>query len=392
VPCTGCRAVEPATKHIRFEPHCDATANPGATAVVYARVSSKDQEREGFSIPAQLKLLRAYALEHRLTILQEFVDVETAKQAGRGGFGEMLAFLKANPSCRTILVEKTDRLYRNIRDWITVDDRDLAVHFVKENAVVSKASRSSEKFMHGIKVLMAKNYVDNLSEEVKKGLREKAEQGHCGRCGCAMTAERKKAKYTYYRCTGFHGPCGNEYIREERLADLLGGVVQRIQIPGDVADWIADHLRDSQTETEQARQRSVSQLAQRQRAVQAKLDRGYEDYLESRISESFWTRKSQEWETESATIEREIGRLTRPAPAIVATGEKILELAKQAEFLYKTQTPAEQRRLLETVLSNCSFDRGSLAPTYSKPFDLLVRGNETGCWRGRRDSNPRPPA
>src|SRR5712692_8381129 len=147
-------------------------------AVLYARVSSKDQEREGFSIPAQLKLLRQYALEHGLVIIQEFVDVETAKQAGRGRFGEMLAFLQADPSCRTILVEKTDRLYRNIRDWITVDDLDLTVHFVKENAIVSKASRSSDKFMHGIKVLMAKNYVDNLSEEVKKGLREKAEQGH----------------------------------------------------------------------------------------------------------------------------------------------------------------------------------------------------------------------
>ncbi len=32
--------------------------------------------------------------------------------------------------------------------------------------------------MHGIKVLMAKNYIDNLSEEVRKGMREKAEQGH----------------------------------------------------------------------------------------------------------------------------------------------------------------------------------------------------------------------
>ena len=32
----------------------------------------------------------------RLTIVREFVDVETAKQAGRGGFGEMLAFLKAD--------------------------------------------------------------------------------------------------------------------------------------------------------------------------------------------------------------------------------------------------------------------------------------------------------
>src|SRR5206468_3853358 len=30
---------------------------------------------------------------------------------------------------------------------------------------------------HGIKVLMAKNYIDNLSEEVQKGLRTKASQG-----------------------------------------------------------------------------------------------------------------------------------------------------------------------------------------------------------------------
>ena len=147
-------------------------------ALLYARVSSKDQEREGYSIPAQQKLLRQYASDHRLTIVREFVDVETAKQVGRTGFREMLAFLRADARCQTVLVEKTDRLYRNIRDWVTVDEFTLTVHFVKENAVISKDSRSSEKFLHGIKVLMAKNYVDNLSEEVKKGLREKAEQGH----------------------------------------------------------------------------------------------------------------------------------------------------------------------------------------------------------------------
>jgi site-specific DNA recombinase len=156
------------------------TRNPKAanTAVLYARVSSKDQEREGFSIPAQKKLLRDYATRERLTILQEFVDVETAKQAGRGGFGEMLAFLKATPACRTILVEKTDRLYRNFRDYVTLEELSIAVHFVKEHAVISPESRSSDKLMHNIKVAMAKNYVDNLSEEVRKGLREKAEQGH----------------------------------------------------------------------------------------------------------------------------------------------------------------------------------------------------------------------
>ena len=157
-----------------------ATTTPTATkrAVLYARVSSKDQEREGFSIPAQRKLLQSYARNSRLSIVREFVDVETAKQAGRGGFAEMLAFLKSDPSVRIILVEKTDRLYRNFRDYVTLEDLQVTVHFVKENTVISPDSRSADKLMHNIRVAMAKNYTDNLSEEVKKGLREKAEQGH----------------------------------------------------------------------------------------------------------------------------------------------------------------------------------------------------------------------
>src|SRR3977135_1217563 len=51
------------------------------------------------------------------------------------------------------------------------------MHFPKEGVVLSRESRSSEKFMHGIKVLMAKNYIDNLSEETRKGMSEKAAQG-----------------------------------------------------------------------------------------------------------------------------------------------------------------------------------------------------------------------
>ena len=57
-----------------------------------------------------------YARDRKLTIVREFVDVETARRAGRTEFREMLAFVESSPSCRTILVEKTDRLYRNIRD------------------------------------------------------------------------------------------------------------------------------------------------------------------------------------------------------------------------------------------------------------------------------------
>ena len=147
------------------------------TAVLYARVSSKEQERGGFSIPAQLRLLRTYAAANGITVSREFLDVETAKDVGRIGFNEMIKLLSRTPERRVLLVEKTDRLYRNIRDWVTLDEIQLEIHFVKENLILSANSRSSEKFIHGMKVLMAKNYIDNLSEETRKGMDEKARQG-----------------------------------------------------------------------------------------------------------------------------------------------------------------------------------------------------------------------
>ena len=151
-----------------------AKASSGRTAVMYVRVSSKEQE-QGFSIPAQRQLLKDYAEREGIHVVQEFEDVETAKRAGRTSFSEMVDFLRKKSSgCRTLLVEKTDRLYRNIKDWVTIDELGIEVHFVKEAVVLSEDSRSSEKFMHGIKVLMAENYIDNLSEEARKGMQEKA--------------------------------------------------------------------------------------------------------------------------------------------------------------------------------------------------------------------------
>ena len=64
--------------------------------VIYARVSSKEQEKEGFSIPSQLKLLNNYSASIEVRVAKEFVDIETAKRSGRVGFTDMVVFLKKN--------------------------------------------------------------------------------------------------------------------------------------------------------------------------------------------------------------------------------------------------------------------------------------------------------
>ncbi|MBY0110240.1 MAG: recombinase family protein [Candidatus Babeliaceae bacterium] len=149
-------------------------------AVIYARVSSKDQENEGFSIPAQVKFLHEYGSKNGFRIVKEFIDAETAKKIGRKQFNLMLNFIEEN-KIQHILVEKTDRLLRNMSDYILIkrltSTAKTSVHLAKENAILGKNATANEKLIFGIRSVMAESYLDNLSEEVKKGMQEKAAQG-----------------------------------------------------------------------------------------------------------------------------------------------------------------------------------------------------------------------
>jgi site-specific DNA recombinase len=146
-------------------------------AIIYTRVSSREQQQEGFSLGAQAKALRDHADRNDMTVLKAFEDVETAKTSGRKQFNGMVAWLKRNRSCRVLLVEKTDRLYRNLKDAVTLEELDIEIHLVKEGQIISKDAKSQAKLIHGINLVLARNYSENLQEEVKKGMREKASQG-----------------------------------------------------------------------------------------------------------------------------------------------------------------------------------------------------------------------
>ncbi|HXH93622.1 MAG TPA: recombinase family protein, partial [Thermoanaerobaculia bacterium] len=148
------------------------TTNP-TDVVLYVRVSSREQAVEGFSIEAQRRFLLQHAAVANLRIVAEFNDEETAKTPGRSGFTAMMTYLRAHPLVRTVIVEKTDRLLRNWKDFITIDDAAIDVVFVKEGTTFGPNSHSSQRFLQSIKVGMARHYSENLSEEVKKGLHEK---------------------------------------------------------------------------------------------------------------------------------------------------------------------------------------------------------------------------
>lgn len=149
-------------------------------AATYARVSSREQEREGYSIPAQQKLLREHVDKLGYELVREYQDAETARKVGRTSFQLMLEDARKG-LFDVLVVEKVDRLTRNFFDLAPIkkliEQNGLEVHLIKEGEVLGPDSNSNTKFIFNIKVALAENYVDNLSEEIRKGLYEKAAQG-----------------------------------------------------------------------------------------------------------------------------------------------------------------------------------------------------------------------
>ncbi len=145
------------------------------------RVSSREQEETGYSLDSQDKFLGDYAVKNNFTVVKTYKTIESASKQSRKGLLEMLKYADDN-EVEIIIVEKIDRLTRNLKDAALVDDwvhaeSSREIHFVKEGFILSKNTRSHENLVWDMKVAIARFYTNNLSEEVKKGQKEKLAQG-----------------------------------------------------------------------------------------------------------------------------------------------------------------------------------------------------------------------
>ena len=87
----------------------------GKTAILYTRVSTKDQKDFGNSLAAQRRMLESYCNFHRMEVAAHFEEDHSAKNFNRPEFQELKKYVKANKGrIDYLLVQKWDRFSRNI--------------------------------------------------------------------------------------------------------------------------------------------------------------------------------------------------------------------------------------------------------------------------------------
>lgn len=149
-------------------------------AIILARVSSKEQE-EGHSLDAQLSNLNLYAERKGLSVIKVFRIIESSTKGHRPEFDAMINFIKGRKDRVALIVDTVDRLQRSFRETPLLNDLmqqdKLELHFVKEGNVLTKDANSSQRLMWNMGVVMSQSYTDQLSDNVKRSIRHKTQNG-----------------------------------------------------------------------------------------------------------------------------------------------------------------------------------------------------------------------
>ncbi len=143
---------------------------------LYARKSSESEDRQMASINDQITALKKFATDEGLEILDILSEARSAKAPGREVFNEMIIRIEKGEA-DGILCWKLNRLARN-----PIDGGKVSWHI--QQSIISHISTPGRSYyptdnvlMMAVELGMANQFIKELSEDVKRGLSQKAEKG-----------------------------------------------------------------------------------------------------------------------------------------------------------------------------------------------------------------------
>lgn len=151
-------------------------------AIICARVSTQEQEQDGHSIDAQIAKLGEYAARNNFEVIKEFEVVESSTRGERPEFYKMIDFVKAQKERMALVCNKVDRLQRSFAELLILDklrkENKLVLHFLDIGKLDSEANSQQIAF-YQMSVVMANAYTNAISDNVKRSVLYKLNNGEC---------------------------------------------------------------------------------------------------------------------------------------------------------------------------------------------------------------------
>jgi site-specific DNA recombinase len=197
-------------------------------AAIYTRVSTEEQKDEGYSLSAQFNLIKDYCSKNDLIPYDVYSDEGISGQKeDRPEFQRMIKDAEKG-LFNVILVHKFDRFARKIEISQRIKSRlkKASINVISITEPIEDSPIGF--FQEGLIDLLSEYFIRNLAKEVKKGLNERASQGHHNGC----------LPYGYYSKND-----GNAYINEEQ-AQVIRKIFE-LYVSGNGYSKIVQYLKDN---------------------------------------------------------------------------------------------------------------------------------------------------
>jgi DNA invertase Pin-like site-specific DNA recombinase len=147
--------------------------------IALARVSSREQEREGFSLDVQVDALQKYAERHGGEIVRLWRIAETAsKMDARTTFKEVVAYAKKNArQLDGFLVYEVDRAARNMHDFLELEklESEYGLQFISTSQ--HTPDDPGGRMQRRILASMATFFDEQLALDVREGMARRVQEG-----------------------------------------------------------------------------------------------------------------------------------------------------------------------------------------------------------------------
>ena len=183
-------------------------------AVIYCRVSSQKQLREGDGLESQRARCEEFARFRNLTVVEIFRDEASGSAINRPAMKAMIAYLKAKREPHVVIIDDISRLARGIQAHFTLREKIKAAGGILQSPSIEFGDDSDSSLME--------NVLASVSQHARQKNREQTHNRMRGRMMNGYWSFRAPIGYTFKRVQGH----GNMLVRDEPVASLIQEVFE----------------------------------------------------------------------------------------------------------------------------------------------------------------------
>ncbi|MDB5162978.1 MAG: recombinase [Candidatus Saccharibacteria bacterium] len=209
----------------------------------------------------------------------------------------------------------------------------------------------------------------------------------CSECGCLVTFETKKQKYTYGHCNQFKYKHDAQYIREKEFTYHYEKTLKKLIVPDDVIKTILELINADKLEARKNVESKTNAIKSEIAKYENRIDRIYEDHLDNKIDDSLYERKTKEYQTSIANLQTQLTTFELSDNTRLETVSHLLEVAKNAHNIFTSADYLGKRKILKKVLSNSELSGRKLLLKLKEPYEMMALCNDNSSWQGYVESN-----